>query len=46
VIVHDQDEALQAAQKAHGELCDQIMGWQTHAEGKFLPNLDLIFGFL
>jgi chromosome segregation ATPase len=45
-IVHDRDEALQAAEKAHGELRDQIMGWQTHAEGKFPPNLDLILGFL
>jgi uncharacterized coiled-coil DUF342 family protein len=26
-IVLDRDEALQAAQKAHNELCDQIVGW-------------------
>jgi hypothetical protein len=45
-VVHDWDEALQAAEKAHGQLRDQIMGWQAHAEGKFLPNLDLILGFL
>jgi chromosome segregation ATPase len=32
--IRDKDEALQAAEKAHEELCDEIMGWQTHAEGK------------
>jgi hypothetical protein len=41
VTVYDRDEALRAAEKAHGELRDQIMGWQTHAEGKFPPNSDL-----
>jgi hypothetical protein len=41
---HDKDEALRAAEKAHDELRDQIMGWQTHAEGKFLLNSDLEFG--
>jgi uncharacterized protein (DUF3084 family) len=45
-IVRDRDEALGVAQKAHGELCDQIVGWQTHAEGKFPPNLDPISGFV
>jgi hypothetical protein len=45
-IVHDRDKALQAAEKAHGELRDQIMGWQTHVEGKFSPNSDLSLGFL
>jgi hypothetical protein len=39
--VHDKDEALRAVEKAHGELRDQIVGWQTHAEGKFLLNSDL-----
>jgi chromosome segregation ATPase len=46
VTIHDKDEALRAAEKAHGELRDQIMGWQTHAEGKLLPNSDLGFGLL
>jgi chromosome segregation ATPase len=44
--VHDKDEALWAAKKAHGELRSQIVGWQTHVEGKFLPNSDLDFGLL
>jgi chromosome segregation ATPase len=26
-IIHDRDEALRAAEKAHSELCNQIMGW-------------------
>jgi hypothetical protein len=26
VTVHDKDEALWAAEKAHDELCDQIVG--------------------
>jgi chromosome segregation ATPase len=26
-IVHDKNEALRAAEKAHGELRDQILGW-------------------
>jgi hypothetical protein len=39
VTVYDKYETLRAAEKAHGELQDQIMGWQTHAEGKLLPNL-------
>jgi prefoldin subunit 5 len=34
--VHDKDEALQALEKACGELRDEVMGWQTHAEGKSL----------
>jgi chromosome segregation ATPase len=46
VTVHDRDEALRAAEKAHGELHDQIMGWQTHAEGKFLPNSNVNLDFL
>jgi chromosome segregation ATPase len=25
--IHDRDEALQVAEKAHGELRDQIVGW-------------------
>jgi hypothetical protein len=32
--VHDKDEALRASEKACGELRDEVMGWQTHAEGK------------
>jgi hypothetical protein len=27
-------------------LRDQIMGWQTHAKGKFPPNSDLNLDFL
>jgi proteasome lid subunit RPN8/RPN11 len=42
--IHDKDEALRAAKKAHGELRDQIVGWQTHPEGKLLPSSDLGFG--
>jgi chromosome segregation ATPase len=34
VTVRDKDEALQAAEKAREELRDEVMGWQTHAEGK------------
>jgi hypothetical protein len=44
--VHDKDDALRAADKAHGELNDQIVGWQTHAKGKILPNSSLNFGLL
>jgi hypothetical protein len=25
--IHEKDEALRAAKKAHGELRDQIVGW-------------------
>jgi chromosome segregation ATPase len=32
--VRDKDEALQAAEKAREELRDEVMGWQTHTEGK------------
>jgi hypothetical protein len=46
VTIHDRDEVLRAAEKAHGELLDQIVGWQTHAEGRFPPNSDLDLGFL
>jgi hypothetical protein len=42
--VHDKDEALQAAEKAREELRDEIMGWQTHAEGKPLSSFDLGLG--
>jgi chromosome segregation ATPase len=42
--VHDKGEALQAAEKAHDELRNEIMDWQTHAEGKPLPSFDLVFG--
>jgi hypothetical protein len=41
VAVSDKGEALRAAEKVCGELCDEIMGWQTHAEGKLLPCSDL-----
>jgi chromosome segregation ATPase len=44
--VRDKDEALQAARKAHDELRDEIVGWQTHAEGKPLPSFDFDFGLL
>jgi chromosome segregation ATPase len=39
VTVHDRDEALQVAEKAHDELCDEVVGWQTHSEGKLLVML-------
>jgi hypothetical protein len=32
--VHDRDEALRASEKTCGELRDEVVGWQTHAEGK------------
>jgi hypothetical protein len=32
--VRDKDESLQASEKAREELHDEVMGWQTHAEGK------------
>jgi hypothetical protein len=32
--VHDKDEALQATEKEREELRDEVMGWQTHTEGK------------
>jgi chromosome segregation ATPase len=48
--VRDRNKAPRAAEKAHDELRDQIVGWQTHDEGKFLPhshlNLDLLCVFL
>jgi chromosome segregation ATPase len=44
--IHDRDEALRAAEKAHDELRDQIVGWQTHAEGRFPPDSNLDLGFL
>jgi chromosome segregation ATPase len=34
VTVHDKDEALRAVEKAREELHDEVVGWQTHAEGK------------
>jgi hypothetical protein len=34
--VHDKDEALRASEKTCGELHDEVMGWQTHYEGKLL----------
>jgi chromosome segregation ATPase len=32
--VRERDEALQAVEKAREELRDEVVGWQTHAEGK------------
>jgi chromosome segregation ATPase len=32
----DRDEALRASEKTCGELRDEVMGWQTHSEGKLL----------
>jgi chromosome segregation ATPase len=32
--VRDKDESLQATEKAREELRDEVMGWQTHTEGK------------
>jgi hypothetical protein len=37
--LHDRDEALRASEKACGELRDEVMGWQTHSEGKLLATL-------
>jgi hypothetical protein len=34
VTVHDKDEALRALEKAREELRDEVVGWQTHTEGK------------
>jgi hypothetical protein len=33
-VVHDKDETLRASEKACGELRDEVVGWQTHNEGK------------
>jgi hypothetical protein len=33
-------------EKAHDELRDQIVGWQTHVKGKFLLNSGLDFRLL
>jgi chromosome segregation ATPase len=44
--VRDKDEALQAAEKAREELRDEIMGWQTYAEGKPLSSFDHGLGVL
>jgi hypothetical protein len=35
-MVRDRDEALRAFEKTCGELHDEVMGWQTHSEGKLL----------
>jgi chromosome segregation ATPase len=37
--VHDRDEALRAFEKTCGELRDEVMGWQTHSEGKLFVML-------
>jgi chromosome segregation ATPase len=34
--LHDRDEALRASEKTCEELHDEVMGWQTHSEGKLL----------
>jgi hypothetical protein len=34
VAFRDKDEALQASEKAREELRDEVVGWQTHVEGK------------
>jgi uncharacterized protein (UPF0335 family) len=34
VAAHDKDEALRVSEKACDELRDEVVGWQTHAEGK------------
>jgi hypothetical protein len=34
--LHDRDEALRAFEKTCGEVHDEVMGWQTHSEGKLL----------
>jgi chromosome segregation ATPase len=41
--VQERGEALQAAGKARDELRDEIVGWQTCAEGKPLPSFDIDF---
>jgi hypothetical protein len=46
MTVQDKDEALLATKKTLGELRDQIVGWQTHVEGKFLQYSDLDFRLL
>jgi hypothetical protein len=35
-VLHDRDEALRVFEKTCGELRDEVMGWQTHSEGKLL----------
>jgi hypothetical protein len=34
--LHDRDEALRASKKTCEELRDEVVGWQTHSEGKLL----------
>jgi hypothetical protein len=36
--LHDKDEALRASEKTCGELRDEVVGWQTHSEGKLLAT--------
>jgi chromosome segregation ATPase len=38
-IVHDKDEALRVFKKTCGELRDEVVGWQTHSEGKLFVML-------
>jgi chromosome segregation ATPase len=35
-MVDDRNEALRASKKTCGELRNEVMGWQTHSEGKLL----------
>jgi hypothetical protein len=37
-VLHDRDEALRASEKTCGELRDEVVGWQTHSEGKLLAT--------
>jgi hypothetical protein len=34
--VRDRDEALRVSEKTCKELRDEVVGWQTHSEGKLL----------
>jgi hypothetical protein len=38
-MVHDRDEALRASEKMCGKLRDEVVGWQTHSEGKLFVML-------
>jgi hypothetical protein len=35
-MVRDRDEALRASENTCRELHDEVVGWQTHSEGKLL----------
>jgi chromosome segregation ATPase len=34
--LHDRDKALRVSEKTCGELHEQVVGWQTHSEGKLI----------